>query len=139
MRFLSRLRESMDRFMLGRYGTDRLNRHLILIWLFVAILNLFLGNLILYVLELFLCFYTFFRMLSRNVLKRQAENRAYSRFFQGLTGGFRHFFVRFRDRKTTNFFRCPACSAPIRMPKRIGKFKIRCRKCGNVFVKEFKK
>ncbi|MBR2615988.1 MAG: hypothetical protein IKC69_04865 [Clostridia bacterium] len=139
MRFFTRLQDAIRRFMLGRYGTDRLNRHLILLWLLVAILNLGLKNLILSCIELIFCGITFFRMLSRNVLKRQEENRAYGALLQRLLRPLRRTAVRIRDRKTTRFFRCPSCSADIRMPRRIGKFKIRCTKCGHVFFKEFKK
>ena len=33
MTFFSRIKEGMDRFMSGRYGTDALNRGLLLVWL----------------------------------------------------------------------------------------------------------
>lgn len=139
MRFFSKLRASFDRFMYGRYGTDTLNRHLILIWLALAVLNMFLHSLIVYGLETALCFVTFFRMFSRNVVKRRAENAKYYRLTQKWSRSARHLSVRFRERKTARFFKCPHCKAPIRMPRKVGKFNVRCQKCGGTFQKEFKR
>lgn len=139
MNFFRRVQESVSRFMMGRYGTDTLNRHLIVLWLVLAIVNAFLHSLVVYIGELILCFATFFRMLSKNVVKRQRENASYYRLMQKWKRSFRHIAVRFRERKTTRFFKCPSCSAPIRMPRKVGRFNIRCQKCGTTFTKEFKR
>ncbi len=140
MNFFNRLRNTFSRFMLGRYGgNDTLNRHLLIVWLILYAVNLFLHSFILYILGLVLCAITLFRMFSRNVIRRQRENAAYYRFYQKQARAVKHVFIRFRDRKTTRFFKCPYCKAPIRMPRRVGKFNIRCQKCGNTFQKEFKR
>ena len=139
MSFISRFISAVRRFMIGRYGTDTLNRHLIVLWCVLAVLNIFFSSLVLYFLELFVSFYALFRALSRNIVKRQRENAAYYRLSSRFMKGFSHVFVRFRDRKTTRFFRCPKCSAPIKMPRKVGRFRIRCQRCGESFVKEFKK
>lgn len=139
MSFFSKLNQSFSRFMYGRYGNDSFNQFLIIVWLIEAFLNMFLNSLILYLLGFVLCVVVFYRMLSKNIVKRQKENADWYRLSQKWKGSFRRLTVRFRDRKTTRFFRCPYCKAPIRMPKRIGKFNIRCRQCGNTFQKEFKR
>ncbi len=139
MSFFYKLAESFRRFMQGRYGTDTLNKHLVFLWLILSFANIFLQSLAIYILELVLCALVFFRMFSRNIFKRQAENAAYYRFTTSLKKKYSHFFVRIRDRKQYHFFRCPRCSAPIKMPRRVGKFRIRCQKCGESFVKEFRK
>ncbi len=139
MSFFSRITSAIQRFMIGRYGTDTLNRHLVLLWCLLAIANIFLNSFVLYLIELFLSVFALYRTLSRNFVKRQRENAAYYRFLTKATKGFSHIFVRFRDRKTTRFFHCPNCGAPIKMPRKIGRFRIRCQKCGESFVKEFKR
>lgn len=139
MNFFSRIGQSISRFMYGRYGNDSLNQFLITLWLVEAVLNLFLHSLILYVIGIILCIVVFYRMLSKNIVKRQRENASWYRFSSKWKGKFRHLTVRIRDRKTTRFFKCPHCNAPIRMPRKIGKFNIRCQRCGKQFVKEFKK
>ena len=138
MSFFQKLQEKFSRFMYGRYGTDSLNRFLTVLWLFTAVFNTFLHSFLLHIFEFVLCFFVFFRMLSRNFVKRRKENATYYRISSKVKGAFRHFAVRIRERNTTRFFSCPYCKAPIRMPKKIGKFNIRCGKCGQTFQKEFK-
>lgn len=125
--------------MIGRYGVDSLSNALMVLWLLLAIINIFLNSLIVYVLELICCFFIFFRMFSRNTVKRRRENAVWYALSRKATGAFRHVAVRFRERKTTRFFKCPYCKAPIRMPRKIGRFRITCRKCQESFIKEFKK
>ena len=138
MRFVQKLRDAFSRFMVGRYGTDSLNRFLTVVWLFLAIFTSFVPSLILYVVQLMLCAAVFFRMLSRNYVKRQRENATYYKLSTKVKGEFRRLTVRFRQRKTTRFFHCPFCKAPIRMPRKVGKFNVRCPRCQRTFQKEFK-
>ncbi len=138
MSFFQKLHERIARFMYGRYGTDSFNRFLTVLWLIFAILNSFIHSLVLYIFEFILCFLVFFRMLSKNFVMRRKENATYYRLSTKVKGVIRHFAVRIRERKTTRFFSCPYCKAPIRMPRKIGKFNIRCTKCGQTFQKEFK-
>ncbi len=139
MKFFSKLSQSFSRFMYGRYGNDSLNQFLIGLWLFESIINLFFHSLILYTCGLILCAFVFFRMFSKNIVKRRRENAAWYEFSTKVKGSFRLLMVRVRDRKIARFFKCPKCNAPIRMPRKIGKFNIRCSKCGHTFQKEFKK
>ena len=138
MKFFSKLNQKFSQFMYGRYGTDSLNRFLICLWLIASILNLFLHSIILYLLGTIFCVVVLYRMFSKNFVKRRRENASWYEFTVKLKNSFRLLTVRFRDRKVAHFFKCPKCKAPIRMPKKVGKFNIRCAKCGNVFQKEFK-
>lgn len=139
MNFFARLNASFQRFMSGRYGSDSLNQFLIYLWLFEAVLNLVFHSAVLALVGFVLCIVVFYRMFSKNIVKRQKENAAYYRYSQKVKKSLNHIHVRFRDRKIARFFRCPHCGAPIRMPRKIGKFDINCPKCKNTFQKEFKK
>ncbi len=139
MKFFSKLNESFSRFMYGRYGNDSLNHFLIGVWLGETILNLFFHSIILYLFGAVLCIVVFYRMFSKNMVKRRRENADWYDFSTKIKASFRLLKVRIRDRKVARFFKCPKCKAPIRMPRRVGKFNVRCTKCGNVFQKEFKK
>ena len=139
MSFFTKLKDAVSRFMCGRWGNDSLNRFLIGVWFLEAVLNLFFRSLILYGIGVLLCVMVFFRMLSKNLVKRRRENAAFYDLQTKLKKRFRHFFVRIRDRKTTRFFKCPHCKAPMRMPRKVGKFHITCQKCGKQFEKEFRK
>lgn len=139
MSLFSKIRQSFSKFMYGRYGNDSLNHFLIILWLFETIVNLFVQSLVLYGLGLILCIVVFYRMLSKNTVKRMRENAAWYDFSKNQKASARLLAVRIRDRKIAHFFKCPNCKAPIRMPRKIGKFNIRCSKCGHTFSKEFKK
>lgn len=139
MRFFSRLISQFQRMMQGRYGHDSLNQFLIYLWLFEAVLNLFFHSGILALLGFVLSIVVFFRMFSKNIVKRQKENAAFYRLLVKWKDYCNHVYVRFRDRKIARFFHCPYCRAPIRMPRKIGKFDIKCPKCQKTFQKHFKK
>ena len=62
-----------QRFMSGRYGSDTFGNFLCVTALVCLVIGLFVG--IFYYIGLLLLLYAYFRMLSRNVHKRYAENR----------------------------------------------------------------
>ncbi|MBP5289514.1 MAG: hypothetical protein J6Z79_06565 [Clostridia bacterium] len=138
MNVFRNIRERMNRFMVGRYGTDALNRGLLILWVVFLIIAFITGSLWLYIPQLILCLIIFWRMLSRNIVRRQRENHGYYELMKKIGTSWRRAMVRLRDRKTANFFRCPRCRADIRMPKQIGSFRIRCPKCGEEFNKTFR-
>ena len=72
-----KFRQRLERFMYGRYGTDKLS--VVMVWtaLVVMIVNSFINSLIIYLIELFLIGYAFFRMFSKNVGKRYQENKKF--------------------------------------------------------------
>ena len=123
----------MARWADGRYGHDRLNKHLV--WFSVAmwIAAIFFPDTSLWrLLPLALGWAALiastFRMLSRNVYARQKELRGYER----ITAKPRQFFKlqknKWQDRKTHRYFRCK-CGAALRVPRGRGKIVITCPKC----------
>lgn len=136
------MRERFYRFMRGRYGTDQLNRFLMVVMMICLALSFFAGN-IFYMVGLLLLVYVYFRMFSRNIYKRSAENQAYLRLRDRVIGFFRggkgfgygaNTSRTFKD-KTHRIYHCPTCKQKIRVPKGKGRIAIRCPKCGNEFVK----
>ena len=83
-----KLRTGLQRFMAGRYGTDKLNMAILCTGLVFSLLaSLIPGALIklaFTVLAYGLMFFAIFRGLSRNVYKRYEENRKFLLFFQKL-------------------------------------------------------
>ncbi len=125
--------------MAGRNGNDALNRFLIGVDLVLLVLSLFVGGRIgtlLYPFFLILLVITYFRMFSRNLYKRQAENAKYWQLRNRFLGNFRLMKERWAQRKDYRFFNCPSCHAVMRGPRRRSKIKIVCRKCGNSFVRK---
>lgn len=90
---------------------------------------------LLFVLVLIGIIYMYFRMFSRNVTKRRAENAKYLNKTYSIRMYFRSLGERWRQRRDYKFFRCPSCGTLLRVPRGKGKIKIVCRKCGNSFIK----
>ena len=125
--------------MAGRNGNDALNRFLIVMALVLMLFSFFVPaaiSRILYFLFLAALIYAYYRMLSRNLYKRQAENAWYWNKRNQFLGSFRLLKERWVQRKDYRFFSCPSCHTTLRVPRGRGKIKIVCRKCGNSFVRK---
>ena len=130
-----RMRERMQGFMAGRYGTDQLSK--LILWISLACLavSMFTRLNVFYILGLVLLIYTYYRMFSRNVAKRYAENQKYLQ----MTSKFRLRFNKeknlMKQRKTHHIYSCPGCGQKVRIPSGKGKIEIECPKCHTKFVK----
>ena len=128
-----KFRQRLERFMYGRYGTDTLGKIVIWTALVVMIVNSFINSLILYLAELFLIGYSFFRMFSKNIGKRYQENRKFEILLNKFTSFFKLNKSKWRDRKTHVFTQCPHCKVNLRLPKIKGKHTVNCPKCHRKF------
>ena len=130
--FFRRLGEQINRktryFMMGRYGTDKLNMTILMAGLAMSVIVMFIRfpllDLILTCGSYTLMFWAIFRMLSRNTYKRYQENRRYLRLLERL-----------KDREH-RYFDCPRCRQPVRVPRGKGKIAITCPKCKEKFIKK---
>ena len=122
--------------MAGRYGSDPLNNALLILGIALIIVARILGWAWMNVFILALLCLCYFRMFSRKVYKRRAENEKYLRATAGLRLYFRGLRERWSQRRDYKFFRCPSCRTLLRVPKGKGKLKVVCRKCGNSFIKK---
>ena len=130
--FLNARRRSAA-FMAGRNGNDQFNLFLLVVELVLIIVSSFTGG-AMYLLVLALLVYIYFRMLSRNLYKRQDENNRYLRAKYKLQSRLRLLGERWKQRRDYKFFVCPSCRATLRVPKGRGKIKIDCRNCGTSFT-----
>ena len=116
-------------FMIGRYGSDRLNTYLLVVGVALMLIGSIFGgksalaswcSLLSYV-PLIWCI---FRMYSRNIEARRRENAAVQNFLAHL-----------RD-KNHRYYRCPRCRQTVRVPRGRGKISIRCPKCSERFIRK---
>lgn len=126
--------ERFRRFMWGRYGNDRLNQFLMICSLVCVALSFF-GLHPAYVLAVMMMVCVYFRMFSRNIPKRTAENQWYLKKELKVRGLFQKKKREFGQRKEFRIYKCPACSQKLRVPRGKGRIAIRCRRCGNEFIK----
>ena len=122
-----KVKAGVQRFMMGRYGTDKLDS--LLLWIAVALtlLSIFLPtgwHLISVSLSYALMGIVIFRCLSRNTYKRHRENRRYLNLLERL-----------KDREH-KYFTCPRCKQSVRVPKGKGKIAITCPKCREKFIQK---
>lgn len=74
------MKKWLQNIMAGRYGSDELGFTLLLIYLGICIFGIFCDLPLVQLLGLAIILWAFFRILSRNIPARQAENAAYRRF-----------------------------------------------------------
>lgn len=129
------MKDKMIRFMQGRYGNDQLNQFLMLVALILCVLSLF-GVKYVYLLGLVGIVYVYYRMFSRKIYKRSAENAKYLKYTSGIRQRFGKWKRGLSMRKTHHIYRCKSCKQKIRIPRGKGKIEITCPKCGNKFVKK---
>ena len=123
-----KMKMGLQRFMAGRYGTDRLNMVILCAGLVASLLSVWIKaapfNLIFWALSYGLMIWAIARTLSRNTYKRYQENR---KFLQVLD--------RLKDRQH-RYFDCPKCRQMVRVPRGKGKIAITCPRCREKFVKK---
>lgn len=129
------MREKFMRFMYGRYGVDSFGKFLLAACIICYLLSHFKWLWILYPAAVALLIYSYFRMLSRNIYKRAAENQKYLSYTAKIRGFWNKEKNLMQQRKTHHIYKCPNCKQKIRVPKGKGKIEIRCPKCQGTFVR----
>lgn len=124
-----------QRFMSGRYGFDQLNGFLCILSLILVVLGAWLSG-FLYWVGLALLLWCYYRMLSRNIQKRYAENSKYLSLQNQAKDWLARQKLRFDQRKVYRYFKCPHCGQSIRVPRGRGRISITCPKCGTSFIKK---
>ena len=134
MNFLQRIGNALSRFMYGRNGADHLG--LALVWTSIVlnlVIGLFVKNDLAYVivntLSTVLMVLALFRMFSRNLQKRRAEN---AKFLEKIWWPLKRRFGRAKQQtrdKEHKYFTCPDCRTVCRVPRGKGKIVITCPKC----------
>lgn len=132
---LDRWRQRLQRFMIGRYGVDQLARFLSGCILVLLLLDLVLRTHILYWIALALLFYSYFRMLSRNIPARFRENERYLRWRFLVTERSKKWRAQAVQAWRYHIYKCPGCGQKIRIPRGKGRVSIHCPKCHTDFIK----
>ena len=102
------IRQALMRFMYGRNGIDQLGTFMILLYLIIWVVQLISHWFFLIIFEYLLLILVLFRMLSRNVARRRAEN---AKFLQ-VVRPIKSFWVTRRNRmkdRDHRYFKCPNC------------------------------
>lgn len=114
-------------FHAGEIRNDQLSKVLIVLGVVAVLISAFVNwgvlGLIVYFLGWALVIWGYFRVFSRNVSKRYAENEA----FLAKTSGIRNFFQKqkymWQQRKVYHIYKCPGCGQKIRFPEEKGRLR----------------
>ena len=123
-------------FMQGRYGADQMGQMLSAVSMVFLIISPFSRNQAWFLLALIGIVYNYFRMFSKNISKRYAENQKYLTMTAGIRRKIASWKSQLAQRKIYHIYRCPGCKQKIRVPRGRGKIEIRCPKCNTRFVKK---
>lgn len=135
--WFSNLVYKLNGFMQGRYGYDELSRFLFIAGLILMFISYFPHLHLFYVLGFAMILWSLFRVLSRNIYKRQIERTKYLNIKNKLVQKFQLYKNMWSHRKTHKYYKCPSCKIYVRISKP-GKGKrimITCPKCGQRFEK----
>lgn len=132
------MRNWFQRVFAGRYGTDTLNYVLLILGVIILILSEYWGSQLFMTVAIAVIFITYFRMFSRNISARYAENQKFMAWISPLRKFYQKKFsnnvAKFENRKTHKFVKCQNCKTTLRLPKGKGKIKVTCPKCKHSFV-----
>ncbi len=142
--------------MYGRYGTDNLYNFITYLTIFLILADMItvacipegttqaIISILFSALIIFLFVWNIYRTMSRKVAKRRRENerylkasRAIKRFFSGNTSKRTKSFN--RDDASYVFRDCTKCGSTLRLPRRVGKNKVKCPRCSHSFYVKAKK
>ena len=122
--------------MQGRYGADQMGQMLSAVSMVFLIISLFSRNQAWFLLAVIGIVYNYFRMFSKNISKRYAENQKYLGYTQKIRSRFTREKNMMEQRKTHHIYTCPGCGQKIRIPRGKGqKVEIECPKCHEKFIK----
>ena len=136
MSFFQKIGNAIVRFMYGRNGIDQLNR--VLFWGYMGV---FLAQILFTAMRLRvpaavcevllwpLMLLVLFRMFSKNLPKRRAENQKFLNWWWGVKSRSAGAKARHAD-KDHKYFTCKTCGTICRVPVGKGKIIITCPKCG---------
>ena len=133
---MSQFRERFSRFMIGRYGADKLSRFLIGFTFALIVAGIFIRSYWVDIAALFLMMLSYFRMFSRNIGKRFEENQKFERISFRVTEFFKKWRFKFQQMRQYHIYKCPSCGQKIRIPRGKGKVSGHCPKCSTDFIKK---
>ena len=147
MSFWQKIKMALRSFMAGRNGADQLGIACLWAGLICYFTGAVIGSiqvsivfpllgLLLNLAGMLAYAYCIFRMFSRNVDKRREENRRYVSTVNKRKTKRRQAKVRFQNRKTYKYFKCPGCKAWLRLSRGKGVVTITCSRCHTSFTQK---
>jgi hypothetical protein len=123
----------LEEFMRGRNGADELGVACLELAVILAIINIFAGNGVIYVITLALLAYAIFRMVSTNVNQRRRESMAFAEKLGPVRPWISNPAAAYKNARTYKHATCPNCHQRVRVPRGKGHIRITCPCCKQKF------
>ena len=133
MSFIQKLREGLRKLMAGRRGPDELSLALLIFGLVLSFISSFPRLGILYLLGMAAYILSIYRMFSRRIEKRYAENEKFKSTWKRIRDSVRQFINRLKNMRQYKYFKCPECHSRLRLPRKVGEVTVTCGKCHHAF------
>ena len=122
----------LRKLMYGRYGSDYLSFFLLFLYVVLIFISALPHMAWISWLALAVLLWDLFRMFSRRIDRRRAENARFLALFGPFIRWFKMRRTIHRD-KDHRYFKCPNCGQYLRVPRGKGKITVNCRNCGASF------
>ena len=122
----------LRKLMYGRYGSDYLSFFLLFLYVVLIFVSALPYMAWVSWLALAVLLWNLFRMFSRRIDRRRAENARFLALFGPFIRWFKMRRTIHRD-KEHRYFKCPNCGQYLRVPRGKGKITVNCRNCGASF------
>lgn len=122
----------LRKLMYGRYGSDHLSFFLLFLYVVLIFISALPHMAWVSWLALAVLLWNLFRMFSRRIDRRRAENARFLALFGPFIRWFKMRRTIHRD-KEHRYFKCPNCGQYLRVPRGKGKITVNCRNCGASF------
>ena len=126
-------RYKLAMFFQGRYGIDQLFWGICVVATILSASNLFIRSFAVQILVYLTLLLAVVRAFSRNCNKRRQENEKFLGVWNKISGKFRLWRNKFKDRKTHVYCKCQSCKKTLRLPKQKGMHTVICPNCRNKF------
>lgn len=121
---MDKLKWKLQDFFRGRNGVDELGRMIGIASIVCYILGLLFRSNLIYTIGMVGVIYFLYRMLSRKISDRRAENKKFTDYIKLNK-------MRYEQRKEFRIFKCKSCGRSVRVPKGKGKIEVTCPVCGH--------
>ncbi len=133
MSFMQKVKDGLRRLMVGRRGPDELSLALLVAGVVLSMLSSITRIGLFYLVSLVAYGFSIFRMFSRKIEKRYAENTKFLTFWRGWRSSLKQFINRAKNMRKFKYYKCPQCHAWLRLPRKVGEVTVTCGKCHSSF------
>lgn len=133
---MNRFMYKLMQFMSGRYGMDQLNVAITVAYFITSVVTSFFRNPFLQLIPYIFLVLFIWRTFSKKIAKRYAENQVFLRYWNPIWNWLKNPAKAFKEHRLYRYYACPTCKQKLRVPRKKGKIRIRCPKCGTEFLKK---